>query len=359
MNLRINLAPDSFVGQVIYVGMDVHKKSWKVTLIMNDLNLKTFSCDPDVLSLVKSLKNTFPGASYEFCYEAGFCGFWICRELQKFGYKCIVVNPADVSQSQKEKLFKSDSVDSQKLARELSHHNLTPIYIPSELEESIRDLFRTRSSLVKDLTRVKNRIKAFLLRYNITSPLLNKKSWSMKFIKWLKQVDFSQSTSKIAFNHYIKNLEVLKQDIKFVEAEILETINSNNKTNSIYTHLITIPGIGKISAIALISELYNMKRFDNDDKLLNYVGLIPTTKNSGEKERSRGVTFRHNKRLRIIIIESSWIAIKNDPALLLAYNKLCRRMKGTNAIVRIAKKLTRRIRSIWLTGQNYKLGVIQ
>jgi transposase len=94
----------SFKGQNIYVGIDVHLKSWSVTVLSENSVLKKFSQGPDAAALFKFLFTNYPRASYHSVYEAGFCGFWIHRRLEKFGINNIIVNPADVPTMSKEKL---------------------------------------------------------------------------------------------------------------------------------------------------------------------------------------------------------------------------------------------------------------
>ena len=107
-----------FAGQEVFVGMDVHKNSWTVTELYGGNVTKTYSMKPDPLELAKHLNREYPGAKFKSVYEAGFCGFWIHRELIKLGIENIVVNPADIPN--KEKLYKNDVRDSKKLARKFS-----------------------------------------------------------------------------------------------------------------------------------------------------------------------------------------------------------------------------------------------
>ena len=139
-----------FSNQIISVGIDVHKKSWTVTIQIAGQQVKNFSMDPNPEQLSKYLRTNYPNGIYQSVYEAGFCGYWIDRQLHALGIKNIIVNPADVPTSNKEKTRKTDSIDSRKLARELSGKNLTGIYIPGENEEAERILSRLRIQLTKD-----------------------------------------------------------------------------------------------------------------------------------------------------------------------------------------------------------------
>ena len=132
----------SFTGQTIYTGLDVHKKSWFVSIHTADFEHKTFSQPPEPKKLVDYLRRTFPGATYKCAYEAGYCGFWIYHALKKENIECIVINPADVPTTHKEKDQKRDPVDSRKLARELENGSLKGIYIPTEQQQAARSLSR-------------------------------------------------------------------------------------------------------------------------------------------------------------------------------------------------------------------------
>jgi len=151
-----------FTNQNIYVGFDVHKKSWKVTIMAENIFHKTFTQPPDPELLYNYLKKNFPGGNYHSAYEAGFCGYWIHESLKSMGIKSIVVNPADIPTTNKERVQKEDKRDSRKIARSLSSGTLVPIYTPSIQTLRDRSLMRARAMLVKDMVRYKNRIKAFL-----------------------------------------------------------------------------------------------------------------------------------------------------------------------------------------------------
>ena len=123
--------------------------------------------------------------------------------------------------------------------------------------------------------------------------------------------------------------------------------------------LLSVPGVGLITAMTILTEIEDISRFKTLDKLCSFIGLVPMTNSSGEKESVGGITQRQNKVLRSMIIESSWIAIRNDPALMLAYQKLIKRMKPTRAIIKISKKLVNRIRYVLKNKKLYVSAVVQ
>ncbi len=159
-----------FTGQHIYVGIDVHLKSWKVTILTERLPFKTFSQDPRPELLYQYLKRNFPNGTYHSAYEAGFCGYWIHNKLTALGMHSIVVNPADIPPTDKEKVQKADKRDSQKIAKALRNGDLMGIHVPSSKTLEDRCLIRTRATIVQDMTRNKNRIKSFLQFHGIEMP---------------------------------------------------------------------------------------------------------------------------------------------------------------------------------------------
>ena len=350
----------NFKGQNIYVGIDSHLRSWKVT-IMTEHNLhKTFSQNPDPKVLAYYLRRNFPGATYYSAYEASFCGFGPHRELISLGVKNIVVNPADIPTTDKEKKQKEDKRDSRKIAKTLRSGDLKAIYVPSKESEELRSLVRYRKTLVKDIGRGKNRIKSCLYFHGVNIPedhLLASKYWSNKFTDWIKSVKMSTPYGTIVLQDLLENNLLLRKKLLSVTKEIRK-IAKSAKYEKVYGLLVGVPGIGPITAMTIISELENIQRFKNHDKLCSYIGLVPTTNSSGETDKTGKVSTRANRALRASIIESAWIAARTDPALSLVFNELCARMKANKAIIRIAKKLLNRVRYVLKNEKEYVYSVI-
>lgn len=350
-----------FTGENIFVGIDVHKNSWKVTVQMDELVYKTFSQDPQVVLLENYLKRNFPKASYQCAYEAGFSGFWLQQELEKREIKCIVVNPADIPTTDKEKKQKTDKRDSRKIARSLKNGELEAIYVPSVESLEERNLVRSRAMLVKDQARCKNRIKSHLYFYGIKFPdhfTDANKHWSRKFYEWLKSIEFKTSQGSETMQTLIELSIYYREKILEKTRQIRSLAKSEKYVKSI-EQMCTIPGIGLLTAMTIMTELHDIERFKNLDTLCSYIGFIPNTNSSGDNEKIGVITNRGNKFLKNALIESSWVAVRNDPALLLKYKKLCAAMEPNKAIIRIAKKLVNRIRYVLLKNKPYEIGLMK
>ena len=348
-----------FTGQAIYIGMDTHKKQFTVTIRGEHLTHKTFSQPPSPKVLIEYVSKNYPGADYYAAYEAGYSGFWIQEELQAGGVNCIVVNPGDVPTTDKEKKQKRDPRDSRKIARGLINGELNAIHIPDKKSQQDRSLLRMRQKIIANQTRCRNRIKGLLSFYGIGVPEQFNKSgthWSKRFMVWLSQLNLGYSSGNTTLSLLLDEAKFLRDLLLKADREI-RLLSKEEKYVEDVKLLLSVPGIGMLTAMIFLTEIGDVRRFKNLDQLCSYVGLIPNVYASGEKEKVGDITKRGNSHLKSHLIESSWIAARKDPALSMRYNELCSRMNGNKAIIRIARKLLNRIRYILINKQEYVLAL--
>jgi transposase len=343
-----------FKGQKIYVGFDVHLKSWKVTIMTKEFTHKTFSQDPKPEVLVNYLTKHFPGGAYYTAYEAGFCGYWIHNKLLELGVHSIVVHAADVPTTGKERVNKDDKRDSKKIARSLRNEELTPIHVPSVSTVEDRGLVRLRSTKVNELSRYKCRIKSLLYLHGIEYPESFSNThthWSNRFNQWLKSIEMTGPSGKATIDDLLESSIHLRTTLLKVTRQI-KALSKTDTYKARQDLLRSIPGIGYITAMTILTEIETIDRFANFDKLCGYIGLIPSTNSSGEKEKVGNLTPRGHT-LRSAIIESAWVAARLDPALCKSYHDYCKRMEPNKAIIRIARKLLSRIMSVLKNNKPY------
>jgi len=247
----------TFKNISFYIGIDTHLKNWSVTIRSNNLELKTFSMNPSPEQLHKYLTNNYPDATFYIAYEAGFSGFWPCRKLNELGLNCIVVNPADIPTSDKEKNNKSDKLDSRKIARELENGSLKQIYIPSVNSEQLRSLMRLRFRLVQNQTRTKNRIKGLLYNYGISIPKVfsSNSRWSGYFIDWLDSIELNCSAGTYTLKNLVLQLQQIREHHKSVLRQLRQEVKYNNEIAPIINSLCSVPGIAFITAMSYQSFL--------------------------------------------------------------------------------------------------------
>jgi transposase len=346
-----------FSNTHFFIGIDVHKKRWVVTIITIELFLKRFSIDAKPEELINYMRKNYPNGIYHSVYESGFCGFHIHDKLCEGGFHNMIVHAADVPSTGKEKSNKNDGVDSFKLARELSNGSLKGIFIPGKYHQTLRGLVRRREDLSKRQMVIKQKIKSFLNFTGISLPD-ELSHWSGKLIEYLKNINFDFAPDKENMSLMIEELIQIKRLISISLKSIRKEIKSKDEINKIIELLLTVPGVGFVTAITLYTELVDIDRFKKLDQLPSYIGLVPSIYSSGDYERSLGIANRHNSHLRNLIIEVAWKAVQVDPALTLAFQKLKERMPAQKAIIRIAKKLLLRIRHVWQTQTPYVMALV-
>jgi transposase len=304
--------------------IDVHLKTWNVSILTSSGFLDRYSQPASAIKFMEHLANHYPQANYNVVYESGFSGFSIYYTLQELGINCKVVHAADVPTSQWENLMKSDPVDSVKLAKALKAGLITGIYIPDKNTLDVRRLVRSRKAIVKSLSEYKSRIKHLLYNHGIEYPkeLATKGShWTKRFIAWLENDVILLSDTR-------ESLNVLVDMVKVYRIELLKVTRKLR---------------AMLSAMTLLTEIDDINRFKNQRQFASYLGLIPTCHNSGEKESNGVKTFRGNKHIGPMIVESAWSAIRYDRAMAAYYGYYCKKMKPNQAIIRIARKLSNRI----------------
>jgi len=348
-----------FTGKTIYVGIDVHQKNYQVAKICQGICLGNVSMNANADGLITHLKKYYPGAHFECVYECCAWGFNLQRKLILAGMGCMVVHAADVSTSDKERKRKTDSVDALKLARNLASGDLRAIHMPDEIRQKQRNLIRYRSRLVGDITRSKNRIKSLLKFQGIDIPeqFGRNKHWSRNFLKWIEQQAAQDALLGDTLGIMLEQLGLLRQLLLKAERN-LRQLGKDQYASEI--RLVTsVPGIGPTTAMLFLLEIGDVNRFKGFDALNDFVGFCPDTSSSGDTERDRGITKRSHKRLRSALVEAAWIAIRRDPVLMDSYQELTKRMSGNRAIIRIARKLLRRLRSVMISGIEYKKGLVK
>ncbi len=355
----VNNSKLDFTGQSIYVGLDVHKKSWSVSIHSADCEHRTFSQPPEAELLVNYLRRNFPGASYHSVYEAGYSGFWVHDQLRAQGVTCMVTNPADVPTKDKERRKKRDRIDCRKLARSLRAGEIEGIYVPCRKKLEDRSLVRTRQSMVRKQTRCKNQIKAILFFYGIRLPQDDAEGrWSGKFVKWLESLPMEKTSGAMALRVHVEELKHLRQTLATLDRQI-RVLSQSEEYAAPVRWLRTIPGISTLTAMILVTELQDVTRFASLDELACYVGLVPDCHSSGETDHSGDITKRRHAQLRASLVEAAWVAVRKDPSLLMFFQQCCHRMRKTRAIVKIARKLLNRIRYVLKNQKPYVTGVVQ
>jgi transposase len=343
----------NYTAKTIYLGMDVHKKTYAITAICDGQVVKRDTLPADPSNLISYCKKYFSGAEIYSAYEAGFCGFYLHRCLESKGINNIVVHAAGIEIAVTDRV-KTDKRDSLKLATHLSLGKLKGIFIPSVEQEDRRAVTRLRDAFVCERSRLACQIKALMHQHG----LIRGDDERMVSPKWIKELETLELLPglKFALNHYCSLWLHMNVKIGEINQEIVIQAKKDGPIEMMYR---SVPGIGPTSARVLANELGDMLQFNNERQLFSFMGLTPSEHSSGEHIRHGHITRQGRPLLRKILIQVAWKAIKLDNSLKNSYEQLSKRVGGRKAIVGIARKIIGRIRACLRTGELYRTEMIK
>ena len=300
----------SYIGQEIFVGIDVHKRNYSVVAVVKGTVVKKWHTSANPNKLVKQLLRYFPEASIHTVYEAGFSGFVLHRTLVTAGINNLVVNPGSIETAVHNRV-KTDKRDALKLAELLAAGRLTGIRIPTEVEEQKRMLTRTRQQLVEDRSAIKNKIRMKCHQMGLIDSD-DKREMSHKLVKELLEQSSSPELSlanrrslRCAPEAYWQVWQNIDTQIKKIEAQLRQQADEDPHEPTYRS----APGIGPLSARILSNELGDMSQFNNERQLFSYTGLTPSEHSSGDTIRKGHITRQGNNRVRHILNQAAWRAI--------------------------------------------------
>lgn len=346
--MKLTAQARSYDGAIVYVGIDVHKRTYSVVARVNQVEVKRWTTSANPKQVAKQLLKYFEGAKIHTVYEAGFSGFVLHRILEGHGINSMVVQAANVEVVANRRV-KTDKRDARKLSEQLETGRLKGIRVPTEVEEQTRLLSRTRRQLVSQRTQIQNQIRMKAHQFGLIEAE-DKRQMSHRWVE-----ELLEKNESAAFALAVKGLSnvwhTLDREIATLEGQ-LKAQAEEDPNETIYR---SVPGVGFISARVLSNELGNLCHFANERELFSYIGLTPSEYSSGDSTRRGGITKQGNTQVRAVLIEVAWRAIQQDASLERFYQRIKLRSGGNRAIVAVARKLMGRIRAAFRYQQPYRL----
>lgn len=326
------------------VGLDVHKKDIVVAMLAPgavEAVTWTVANEPRaVRRLAKKLKRQAPGA-IRSAYEAGPCGYVLKRQLEAEEVACAVVAPSLIPFAPGDRI-KTDRRDARKLAELLRAGLLSEVHPPSEEDEAVRDLCRCREDVQQDLTRSRHRLGKFLLRKGLRYGL--GRAWTQRHRRWLWSLELEHRAAQATLQEYLLSIEQLEVRLRELDATIGEIAESEPYCERV-GWLRCFRGIDTLSAMVILAELHDFRRFTSARQLMSYLGLVPSEHSSGESIHRGSITKTGNRRVRRILIEAAW-HYRHPPRVGVALRK---RREGQPAqVIAMADRAMRRLhRRYW------------
>ena len=289
-----------------YVGLDVHKKSINVAVILPgsispDEEWQIANTLPSLKKMAKKVKRLAPGSALA-AYEAGPCGYTPQRLLEDLGIDCQVVAPSMIPIKPGERV-KTDRRDARKIAVYLRNGELTEVHPPTPEEEAVRDLTRAREDIKQDQQRARHRLTKMLDRYGIRYTGGN--HWTIRHREWLNRIRFGEGIAQQVFEGYLLTVEQADERLSRIEEHLEEVARSERYAEHV-GWLRCLRGIDTVTAMTILAELYDFRRFRSPRQLMAFLGLTPGEHTSGSRVRRGPITKAGNSHVRKLLVEAAW-----------------------------------------------------
>jgi transposase len=291
---------------ITYVGLDVHKESIVIALAdSGGEEVREYGSIDGSLSALDSVIRKLHSRGkqrLEFVYEAGPCGYGVYRHLTAKRFDCMVVAPSKIPRAKGNRI-KTDRRDAMQLARLLRSGDLTPIYVPKEEDEAIRDLSRAREDAKTAQTKARQRLNAFLLRHGFRYS--GKKHWSGVHLRWISDITTEHPAQQLVLEEYIDTVRCCAERVERLTAQLREFV-SHWRMAPMVDAVQALRGVSLITAATSIAELGDLRRFDRPDELMSFLGLVPSEHSSGDHVRRGSITKTGNGHVRRVLVEAAW-----------------------------------------------------
>lgn len=286
------------------VGIDAHKKDLQVAMLVSRATAPvtwTVANEPRAIArLWRKLEQQAAGPVV-CCYEAGGCGYGLQRQLQRGRVQCQVIAPA-LSPRKAGDHIKTDRRDARKLAELLRAGLLTEVQPPTPADEAARDLVRARDDARADVLRCRHRLGKRLRRRSLHYPGRN---WTAAHRLWLRSLSWEHAAEQRVVADYLLALDQGEARLAELDAALAELASSARYRDAV-GWLRCFRGIDTLTAIVIVADLYDVRRFRTPRALMSYLGLVPGEHSSGEHTRRGPITKAGNTLVRRILVEAAW-----------------------------------------------------
>lgn len=313
-----------------YTGIDLHRKtSFITTLDENGKIIKKRNLPNDETQIMEYF--TGLQESTHVVIESTANWYWLYDLLTEQGIPTVISNPAKTKAIASARI-KNDKLDSLMLAQLLRADLLATIHVSSKDTRQLKELLRHRSKLVKDTVRMKNRIHAILAKNNYNVP--SSDLFGIKGLAFLSQVELP-IYQRHQVDTYLDFYSKLKERCEALTQQIKAQAKKDTKAQL----LMTIPGVGPITAMFMVAEIEDITRFKSYRHLASYAGLVPRLDASANKQRLGSITKQGSPYLRTALVEAAQAATRTKGRLNIFFRRRIIRAGYQKAIVATAHKI--------------------
>ena len=342
------------MSQVIMIGCDLHDRSMLLRYAVGKGEPQQLSFDNDargrslMIGRLKRLAEKYQASRIVFAYEASGLGFGLSDLLLVEGIECHVLSPSLLPKTPKGAKLKTDAKDAQMLLEQvrgyvLAGNPLPVVWTPPQRLRDDRELVRARIDAGDETTRIKLKILSAMKRRGIVKPTWYTSRWSKRFVAWLRQDVVAQLDATVAavFERLIERYELYQREqVKLDKA--IRNLSQESRYKVAHEALRKIPGVGLLVAMTFLCEMGDLTRFHNRREVGAYLGLCPSSYESGEANNRKGrITRQGPSRLRKMLCQAAWVSVRDSKTAQEDYHRIKQgQSKRTKkALVALMRKL--------------------
>lgn len=292
----------------VYVGMDVHKETFSLCCYTNEKEQAEYPQKVDghyskVLNYLEAMRFHYGDDAVFICgYEAGCLGFTLYHQLTSHNVKCVILAPTTMPKPAGKKKVKTDKRDAALIARCLAHRDYSPVHIPTEQDEQVKEYIRMRQDHKIALKKVKQQILALCLRHNYQYSA-TKNHWTQAHLQWLRSLKPDGLYQEI-LAEYLSSYDQLTDKLERLDRRIEELAAQPDYQEKVL-HMSCFLGIKTQTALSTLVEVGDFKRFASAQHFASYLGLTPGEDSSGGDQNRLGITKAGNSHIRTLLIEAA------------------------------------------------------
>ena len=292
----------------VYVGMDVHKETFSLCCFTNEKEEAEYPQEvkghySKVLNYIEAMRFHYGDNALFICgYEAGCLGFTLYHQLTAHGVKCIILAPTTMLQPKGKKKIKTDKRDAKLIARCLAHHDYSPVHIPTEQDEQTKEYIRMRDDHKLALKKVKQQILSFCLRHNYRFDGTSR-HWTQTHLKWLNSLQ-PEGLYREILREYLLTYVQLVEKLERLDRRIEELASEETYKEKV-SKLSCFIGVKTITALAVLTEVGDFKRFASAQQFSSYLGLTPGEDSTSDNQNRLSITKAGNRHVRLLLVEAA------------------------------------------------------
>ena len=328
------------MDKYIMVGADVHEKTMllKVAEGRNKAEKRSYentvSGRKAMIAHLMDRARAAGGARVIFAYEASCLGFGLHDLLRENGIDAYVLAPTKIPRSVEHRRRKTDERDAERLleivrAYVLAGNELPRVWIPDPETRDDREVVRAWLDACEKLTALKSQVQSLLKRNSIRKPPSCGKGWTKTHWTWLRGLTQRGRETpqgvRIALDTLLRQMEAIRAEIAYLDREVKGLSETRRYAESV-SALTAEKGVAVLTAMVFLTELGDLRRFPSRRQIGAFLGIVPSSNESGESgERKGHITHQGPWRVRRILCQAVWARIRTEPQTRTFYERIARR----------------------------------